>query len=293
MVAPQSPFDSKEKLREFLSQAQVEISNLINTLGHPKRLEILTKMVGGASVTFRELMAWTELQKSALANHLSVLSDKSLIEKQEKGLYQITMLGDDLLEKIALTYLESKLREQQRLEQLLKLIGKTGSYVNQEVMTMGKEKEILKIVKLPELRVISFHVKDSESPEQEAWNMLENWAKPKGIFNQPDIHQIYGFNNPDPTKEQPLYGYEFWITINDDFEVDDELQVKNFDGGLYAVMSCSGVENITPTWIKLVDRVSDSKYKLVKSHQWLEHHVDPHNTDLKTFVLDLYAPITE
>jgi DNA gyrase inhibitor GyrI len=113
------------------------------------------------------------------------------------------------------------------------------------------------------------------------------------MFNKPNLHQIFGFNNPDPCKDKPLYGYEFWISVGEDFEVDPDLTVKNFGGGLYAVMSCSGVENISPTWGELVKRVQNSKYKLVKTHQWLEHHVDPHNTDINTFVLDLYAPIAE
>ncbi len=293
MVAPQSPFDSKHKLREFMTVSLEGIVDLMNSLAHPKRLEMLIFMIGGDNVTFKGLQEKTELQKSALAHHLSVLTDKSLIEKKEKGIYQITIDGDDLLEKIAHSFLESKLREQKRLERLLQLIGKTSPYINQEVSKMGKEKEILKIVQLPKLRVVSFHAKDSKTPEEEAWTMLENWAKSKDMFNRPDIHQIYGFNNPDPTKEQPLYGYEFWITVNDDFEVESGKTVKSFDGGLYAVMSCGGVENITPTWGKLVERVSESKYTLVKTHQWLEHHVDPHNTDLNTFVLDLYAPISE
>ncbi|MHA2096139.1 MAG: effector binding domain-containing protein, partial [Candidatus Hodarchaeales archaeon] len=269
------------------------VVDLMNTLAHPKRLEMLITMLGGADITFKDLQEKTELQKSALAHHLSVLQEKSLIVKKEKGLYQITIDGDDLLEKIAHSYLESKLREQQRLERLLKLIGKTNPYINQEAKTMGKEKEILKIVKLPKLRVVSFHVKESKSPEGEAESMLEKWAKPKGMFDQPDIHQVYGFNNPDPTKEQPLYGYEFWVTIPDEYEVESGMTVKSFDGGLYAVMSCCGWQKIGPTWGKLVERVSESKYKLVKTHQWLEHHVNPHNTDPDTFILDLYAPIAE
>ncbi len=293
MVASQSPFNSKTNLREFMTHSLEGIMDLMNTLAHPKRLEMLIAMLGGAHITFRDLQEKTELQKSALAHHLSVLSDKSLIEKKEKGVYQITVDGDDLLEKIAHSYLESKLREQQRLERLLQLIGKTNPYISQEVPTMGKEKEILKIVQLSKLRVVSFHVKESNSPEGEAESMLEKWAKPKGMFDQPDIHQVYGFNNPNPTKEQPLYGYEFWVTIPDDFDVESGMTVKTFDGGLYAVMSCQGVESIGPTWGKLVERVSESKYTLVKTHQWLEHHVNPHNTDPDTFILDLYAPISE
>ncbi|NHJ02835.1 MAG: ArsR family transcriptional regulator [Candidatus Heimdallarchaeota archaeon] len=293
MTASDSPFTSKAKLREFMLQSLDGILDLLNSLAHPRRMELLLYMLGGRPISFKELQEQIDLQKSALAHHLSVLVDKSLVEKTEKGVYQITLDGDDLLERIAHSFLEAKFREQARLEQLLQMIGKTSPYPDIEVTPMVQEKEVLKIVRLPPLRVISIHAQDSESPELDAWGRLEAWAKPKGLFDRPDKHQIYGFNNPNPTKDNPRYGYEFWITIDDDFQVDADLPVKSFDGGLYAVMTCRGAENIGPTWSKLVKRVEASKYRLVKTHQWLEHHINPHNMDPNTFVLDLYAPIAD
>ena len=174
------------------------------------------------------------------------------------------------------------------------MIEKESPFIDHEVIIMNKEQEILKIVPLPRMRVVSFHVTNSKTPETEAWKLLEAWAKPKGLFDNPSIHQVYGFNNPDPTKENKgIYGYEYWISIGDEFEVDPDQTIKTSNGGLYAVMSCRGMETITPTWGELVKKVKNSNYKLVNTHQWLEHHVDPHNTDHESFTLDLYAPIAE
>ena len=73
MVDPQSPFNSKSKLREFLDHSHEGILDLMNTLAHPKRLEMLIAMLGGTNITFKDLQHKTELQKSALSHHLSVL----------------------------------------------------------------------------------------------------------------------------------------------------------------------------------------------------------------------------
>lgn len=283
-------FDSKVKLRKFMKNSLEGIIDLLKTLDHPKRLEMLISMIGGETTSFKELLSVTELQKSALAHHLSVLVDRGMIEKKEKGVYHITIDGEDLLERIAQSFIEAKLREQQRLDRLLQSIGKSYIKIDEDKSRNDNE---MKIVKLPKMRVVSFHVKEAEMPEVEAFNLLEAWAKPKGLFEKPDKHQIYGFNNPNPTKEEPSYGYEFWITIEESLQVDETQRIKTFDGGLYAVMTCKGVENIAPTWGELVKRVEDSDYKPTKSHQWLEHHINPQAKDYNELLLELYAPISE
>ena len=70
----------------------------------------------------------------------------------------------------------------------------------------------VRIVKLEPVRVASFHG-FGESPEDEAWNKLVAWAKPKGLLHDPQHHRIYGFNNPNPSPGSPNYGYEFWMAV--------------------------------------------------------------------------------
>ena len=76
----------------------------------------------------------------------------------------------------------------------------------------------IKIVQLPKFRAVSFHAKESEEPERDAWQQLENWAVPRGIFDNPTIFQIYGRNHPTPREQQRLRGYEFLVTIPDDYQ---------------------------------------------------------------------------
>lgn len=45
-------------------------------------------------------------------------------------------------------------------------------------------------------------------------------------------YRNFGFNNPSPFEGNPVYGYEMWVTIPDNFVVPEPLVKKRFDGGL-------------------------------------------------------------
>ncbi len=151
----------------------------------------------------------------------------------------------------------------------------------------------VRIVTLEPMRVASVHG-FGESPEQQAWEKLIAWAKPKGLLEDRERHRIFGFNNPDPSPGSPNYGYEFWIAVGPDVEAKGDAEIKNFSGGLYAVTRCKGVSNITKTWKQLVKWLDESKYKHA-SHQWLEEHVWPPGKPLDEdeLTLDLCAPIAQ
>jgi DNA gyrase inhibitor GyrI len=157
--------------------------------------------------------------------------------------------------------------------------------------------EQVRIVKLEAMRVASAHAY-SVSPEQEAWDKLIAWAKPKGLLDDPDTHRIFGFNNPDPSPGSPNYGYEFWIIVGPEVEPEGEIKIKDFSGGLYAVARCDVQGNpgevIPSTWNELIVWGKENNYKRAH-HQWLEEHIGPADEpiDEEGFVLDLYMPIME
>ncbi|MFX0117432.1 MAG: ArsR family transcriptional regulator, partial [Candidatus Hodarchaeota archaeon] len=109
------PFESKEAMKAFILEAANEISELLKTLYHPKRLEILALMMSDQK-DFGALMEKTGLPKSALGNHLSSLLEKNLVEKLDRGVYRITIEGQELLSSISKCYLSAKVSEQERLE---------------------------------------------------------------------------------------------------------------------------------------------------------------------------------
>ena len=115
----------------------------------------------------------------------------------------------------------------------------------------------IKIVELPATRVVSFHVPNSITPEEEAYGMLAVWGEPRGVLDQPAVFQVFGFNHPYGPMGQPR-GYELWVTIPDDYDPGDDVVVKHFGGGKYAMVTLRGVNNIGPLVQMLHDWVATS-----------------------------------
>ena len=148
----------------------------------------------------------------------------------------------------------------------------------------------VRIVNLPPLHVASAAA-FSSSPESEAWQKLKTWASANGLLKQPD-HRIFGFNNPSPSAGSPNYGYEFWITVGPEVQADDEIKIKDFPGGRYAVAHCKVNDpgsDIPNAWQMLVTWVEQSAYHAA-THQWLEEHFVPGDNE-RDFELDLYLPV--
>ena len=136
----------------------------------------------------------------------------------------------------------------------------------------------VRIVKLEPMRVASFHAFGS-GPEHKAARKLIDWAKPRELLDTPEKHRIFGFDNPSPSPGSPNYGYEFWISIGSDVEPEDGVTIKEFSGGLYAVVRCEVKENaneIIPTaWKRLVAwREGSSKYECA-TNECLEEYIGP------------------
>ena len=92
----------------------------------------------------------------------------------------------------------------------------------------------VRILTLPRMAVASAHYIGPE-PESHASDMLWGFIREHNIAAVKPDARVFGFNNPDPTPEQKHYGYEFWITIPEDYDVPAPLTKKVMEGGLYAV----------------------------------------------------------
>ena len=290
------PFESREAMGRFVLESLDDIVSLLRVLDHPQRMKILAVMFSETK-TFQELTEFTNLQKSALGNHLSALQEKNLIEKLDRGLYKLSIDGESLFEHIAQSYLENKIREQERLARIQRLIGKYTVIGDND---MTEEKEIktdldVRIVKLDPMRVASYRAlgKEIGTPEHKAMKVISAWAEEKGFFDNLEEHPVFGFNNPDPSPEREEYGYEFWVKVGSDVKPEGDINVKDFSGGLYAVTTTRLIveDDIIPAWKKLAEWVKSSKYDFSK-HQWLEKHLNP-RAKPEDLILDLYCPIKE
>jgi DNA gyrase inhibitor GyrI len=131
-----------------------------------------------------------------------------------------------------------------------------------------------------------------EHPEEQAWEQLSAWARPKGLLEDADSHPIFGFNNPYPTPDIPKYGYEFWIKVGPAVEPEGQIRIVEFFGGMYAVSRCEvlGHPEIIPKgWQNLVQWCRENNRSFGKHHA-LEGFLGTPD-DLENLVLNLYCPI--
>lgn len=288
--------DKKMKLQAFALDALDDVVALLRTIDHPKRLEMLIRLLHGNNRTFQDLFEDVGIPKSALGNHLGVLLERGLVDRVDKGIYQITSDGEDLVVRIVQSYYESKVREQERLLVLLRRFSPPQQPQHEEPPMEPATNQLIKVVNLPRTRVVSFHVTDSLTPENECATLRDRWAHPLGLYDHPEKHQVYGFNNPCPENyPHTPYGYEQWVTIPDDFEVDpaEDLTVKEFSGGLYVVTMCKGVKNMGKAYNELVQWVKNNeRYRPRNAHE-LERLLNPTTPSEDEAVFEIHLAITE
>ncbi len=153
----------------------------------------------------------------------------------------------------------------------------------------------VRIVRVEPMRVACARAL-SASPEKDAWEKLRAWAAPRGLLEKSEEHCVFGFNNPNPSGERPEYGYEFWIKVGPGIAGEDEIEVMDFPGGLYAVTSCrlqgDSAGSVPQVWKSLWDWLQASdRYRWRKTHE-LEKCSNP-EAEPANIVLDLYLPVEE
>lgn len=161
----------------------------------------------------------------------------------------------------------------------------------QDESLLEKYPDIKVLKKLDPMRV-AYYCYFGKEPEAGAWQVISDWLRKSGLKIETDRLRFFGFNNPSPLPSQTEYGYEIWVTISDDLQIEDQrIKVKSVDGGLYAVTSVKGgVEQIFQTWQRLNLWLLESSYTY-GGHQWLEEHLDFDHDFGHLGGIDLYMPI--
>jgi DNA gyrase inhibitor GyrI len=278
-----------------LTKSGKDVAFILGSLANERRLLLLTAVLG-RSQTFRELQAVARLGKTALAHHLGILVKSGLLKHTGKGRYELSPDGMEFLQGLTMAYASSRKKRELEAARRADYILRTHT---KEKKGRMKEFEV-KIVRLEPMRVASVRA-TSTTPERDAWERMRSWAEPRGLLEDIDKHPVFGFNSPDPSPNQKEYGYEFWIRVEPSTQPNGGVEIKNFQGGLYAVTTCKLKEELESeffkkegcleSWKNIVDWVKSSKYKFGK-HQCLEKAHEPGASE-EELILDLYCPIEE
>jgi DNA-binding HxlR family transcriptional regulator len=106
-----------ENLRNILSDFPEGIAEMLRSASHPARIRVLTLLLRGEH-KFSRLQRSTSLSKTALANHLDQLVDRKLVDRIDRGEYDLTVFGRRLIEAVATIYSDSALREREEQRRL-------------------------------------------------------------------------------------------------------------------------------------------------------------------------------
>lgn len=289
-----APDHLEDDISGLLSEHAKDIALLLRALAHRKRLHVLT-LLATEPQTFRALQKATGLHKTALSHHLGLLVKAGVVNHTGRGHYELDPDGRALLNALTSTYSASRRKrelEAARRANYIQRIHTKEGYIMKELK--------VEIVKLAPMRVASVRV-FSETPERDAWEKMRAWAEPRGFLEDLRKHPVFGFNSPDPSPGQKGYGYEFWMRVGPDVQPEGEVEVKDVEGGLYAVTTCNLGEELESeffkkegyleSWKKIGEWVRSSTYS-VGSHQCLEKAHDPGASE-EELILDLYFPIKE
>jgi len=179
------------------------------------------------------------------------------------------------------------------LESLLFSLDNPYQLLRSDTMSQN----VLRVIQVPTMKVASFKGY-SETPENDAHELANAFIQKHNL----KTFRHFGFNNPNPMKDTPVYGYEIWITVDKDYP--GEI-IKNIQGGLYASYTTT-LADIYENWQKLYQLVGESneyEYDFLEpfedgtsKHQWLEEMTDYEyfmNQEIPFSVkqLDLLLPI--
>lgn len=134
---------TSEDIQRTVLESQDDLARMLRAVAHDKRLQLLALVVEGRQ-EFAGLVKATGLSKTALANHLGQLIDSGLIERLERGNYQLTADGKGLLESLVGTYKESQARERAARQRLLESYSRgysTGGSVKMDSYEIDKKAE--------------------------------------------------------------------------------------------------------------------------------------------------------
>lgn len=157
----------------------------------------------------------------------------------------------------------------------------------------------VRIDRLETLRAANTHV-ISGSPEEDAWNKMRVWAMPRGLFKKGSGTRVFG-RNTYPTNEPEPHGYEFFLTVDPDLEPENDIDVKEIPGGLYAVLRFKNLNIIGDAWNRLFTWIEESEYEHVgwrkSEHGWVdgyEENLDPFGgLSPEEWVFDLWVQLKE
>ncbi len=234
-----------------------------------------------------------DVEVSSLSTIKSILSD-FVVQLQNATSLSLDhlLIKDEMLQEIVniVSFPSLNQKEEKKMSDL--------TLANEQLSKLND----VRIIYLPASTVAAAHFVGDDPEMRSNWMIDEFVRKNKLDKIKPDLRH-YGFNHPNPVDETGFHGYESWVTIPDELEVEAPLEKKYFEGGLYAAhMIAFGNFNEWDDLFKWV--LSSDKYEFAGDMQDQEHmcglldehlnyinHIYLENTEPEDTQMDLLMPI--
>ncbi len=283
------PFESENARKSFILEIVDELSDMLKSLQHPKRLEILTFMIQSEQ-DFKTLQEYTSLPKNALGNHLTELVTKNLVEKIDRGVYRITDDGKDYLESISTVFLNAKIREQERLERQKQryqdIISRYTSYdlgdmkVAVPNTTKRKETEMeVEIKTIPSFTVMGMYGR-GKTPSEFIPRIWEDLEKRIDEINKLILSKTTFGISYDIDKKSQEFSYIAGYKIEPGTKLPEGFTSHTFPELTYALFKCT-LQTLNETWDTAGKWIKENNYIDI-SKSFGEYEVYPEDFEEKT-----------
>ncbi len=244
-----------------------------------------------------------DIKRVMKSQRLSVLIEvlSTQLDKIDDQMEQCSKL------KTIITNLIDQSNQEVSMEQFLsnfELISKdhslSVSLSEKEKTTMKENQDFseVRIIRLPKMTFVCARA-ESKTPEDDCWSIMNAFISKHDLINQPGFRH-FGFNDPDPKQGKEEYGYQMWVAIDKNLEVEAPLWKIEFEGGLYAGVVTT-MDVIGERWHKLWQwSISNDRYEVdwdpAKHRICLEECIDiitfnDPSVPFETKQLDLLTPI--
>lgn len=155
--------------------------------------------------------------------------------------------------------------------------------------------EQVRIVEMKDQKVALAHGTGKEigEPEEEAWDKLMRWIKEEDVLEEKDGFQLFGRNNPPPTEENEEYGYDQMVTLYNNYESTENIEITEIEGGSFAVTRFKNLENIVEKWQELYEWVQNNDEYEIAGHGLEELLSSPEELVPEKMIFDLWLPINK
>ncbi len=150
-----------------------------------------------------------------------------------------------------------------------------------------------KIKQMPEMHVVYIRHKGPYNQIEEAFNKLEAWAKPRGLYDQEDVKVLAVYHDDPQVTEASKLSSSACITAPKDISVSGSVGKMTIPAGQYAVARVEiDQDQFDQAWDALLgDWLPESGFEPVDRPCYEVYLNDPQFHPENKFIVDLCEPV--